>query len=187
MKKVERSELVDFATYEDLRKDFRGRVLQAKVPRRIHLGSDLTLLFENALTVRYQVQEMMRTERIVREADIRHELDTYNEILGGDGELGATLLIEIEDPAERKAKLAQWLALPDHLYLGLEDGTRVRARSDLRQRGDEALSAVQYVKFDVASRVPVAAGVDLPGLVVATRLATAERRALAEDLGVTLP
>ena len=82
------------------RATIRPRVLAEKSRRRVHVGGLLTFLFENQDTVRYQVQEMMRIERIVKEADILHELATYNELLGGHGELGATLLIEIDGPRE---------------------------------------------------------------------------------------
>jgi len=88
MRPIARDEIVDYATYEDGREAFRARVLTAKHPRRVHLGEYLTLLFENPLTVRYQIQEMIRVERIVREAAVRHEIDTFNELLGGVGELG---------------------------------------------------------------------------------------------------
>jgi hypothetical protein len=109
-------------------------VLVAKEVRRVHLGEHFTLLFENRLTVRYQIQEMMRVERIVREADVQHEIDTYNELLGGPGELGCTLLIEIDDADERAAKLAKWHGLPARFYLALPDGRRVYARMDAARR-----------------------------------------------------
>src|SRR5215510_14542772 len=124
MNPVERSEIVDYATYEDLRAGFRREVLQAKALRRIHVGEYLTLLFENHTTIRYQIQEMMRAERIVRESDILHEIDTYNELLGKRGELGCTLLIEIEDPTLRQQKLQDWLDLPRKIYALLDDGIR---------------------------------------------------------------
>ena len=85
MRPVQRSEILDYVTYTDGREALRAAVLAAKRPRRLHVGRYLTFLFENRDTVRYQVQEMMRTERIVKEADIRHELETYNELLGDDG------------------------------------------------------------------------------------------------------
>ena len=99
MKPVERSEIVDYATYEDTRDEFRAGVIEAKAPRRVHIGQYLTLLFENHLTIRYQIQEMIRAERMVRESDIQHEIHTYNELLGSAGEFGCTLLIEIDDAA----------------------------------------------------------------------------------------
>src|SRR5215470_1893670 len=175
MKPVERSEILDYVTYEESRQQFRDRVMDVKRPRRIHLGEHLTLLFENAITIRYQIQEMIRAERMVKEADIKHEVDTYNELLGGDGEYGCTLLIEIDDAEHRNEKLRLWFGLPDKMYLLLEDGTRIWATSDARQRGADRLSSVQYLKFDTGGRVPVAAGVDLPGLQAETHLTPEQR------------
>jgi hypothetical protein len=182
MKPVERREIVDYVTYEDERNAFRAQVMQLKAPRRVHIGDNLTLLFETHLTVRYQIQEMLRAERIVKEADILHEIQTYNELLGKDGELGCTLLIEIEDPKVRDQKLRDWWRLPEELYVRLEDGTRVLATFDERQRGDHRLSSVQYLKFDTKGKVPVAVGVDLPELQVETSLTDEQRQALAADL-----
>jgi hypothetical protein len=183
MKPVPRSEILDWMTYSEQRDALRPAAIAAKDARRIVLGDGtLVMLFENQDTVRYQVHEMLRTERIVREADILHELHTYNELLGGPGELGCTLLIGIEDPAERDAKLRAWLALPQHLYAELPGGRRVRPVFDERQVGDDRLSSVQYLKFDVGGEVPVALGSDLPGLEVRTELSERQRTALAEDL-----
>lgn len=182
MRPVERGEIVDFVTYEEQRERLRAEAMAEKAPRRVHVGDALTFLFETTLTVRYQVQEMMRTERIVREADIAHEIATYNELLGGPGALGATLLIELDDPAERAHKLVEWVDLPQHLYAELEDGTRVRATYDTRQASDERLSSVQYLKFEVAGRVPVALGADHPQLTVRTSLSAEQRAALERDL-----
>jgi hypothetical protein len=182
MRRVRRDEIVDWATYEDERAGFRSRVLAAKAPRRVHLGEHLTLLFENTMTIRYQIQEMVRAERIVREADIQHEIDTYNEILGGPGELGCTLLIEIDDAAIRDVKLREWWSLPERLYLVAENGVLTPATFDPRQRGEGRLSSVQYLKFDVGGRTPTGAVVDLPTLAVETRFGPETRAALAEDL-----
>jgi hypothetical protein len=182
MRRLRREEIVDHVTYAETRDAFRQEVLAVKRPRRVHLGPDLTLLFENTLTVRYQVQEMMRTEQIVREADIRHEIDTYNELLGGPGELGATLLIEIDDPAVRAVKLQAWRDLPGHVYLELADRRRAYARFDPRQREEERLSSVQYLTFDVQGQAPVAAGVDLPDLTHHVPLTPEQQAALTADL-----
>ena len=182
MKPVERNEIIDYVTYEEQRDAYRKKVMEAKAPRRVHIGEYLTLLFENHLTMQYQIQEMVRTERMVKEADIQHEIDTYNELLGAEGELGCTLLIEIDDPAIRNVKLKEWWHLPERLYLLLEDGTRVRASFDERQRGGERLSSVQYMKFNTGGRVPIAAGVDLPELQAETGLTEEQREALQEDL-----
>jgi hypothetical protein len=182
VKPVQRDEIVDYQTYEEIRPRFREEVMAAKSERRIHVGNHLTFLFENPLTIRYQIQEMMRAERIVREKDIRHELDTYNGVLGGPGELGCTLLVEIDDPGNRDARLGEWFDLPEHLYARLEDGRRIRPDFDEGQRGRGRLSSVQYLKFPVEGHVPVAMGSDLPGLEVETRLTEAQRAALGRDL-----
>ena len=182
MKPVERTEIVDYVTYDEGRDAFRDQVMAAKAQRRLHLGEYLTLLFENHLTVRYQIQEMMRAERIVKEADIQREIDTYSELLGGEGETGYTLLIEIADPAVRDVKLVEWMRLPERFYMLLEDGARVWAQFDERQRGDGRLSSVQYLRFDTGGKAPVAAGVDMPELKVETVLTAEQRRALSEDL-----
>jgi hypothetical protein len=182
MRKVQREQLMDLATYERSRDEIRPRIIEAKRKRRVHVADVLTFLFENASTIRYQVQEMLRAERIEDEAAIRHELETYNELLGGKGELGASLLIEIADPAERDRKLREWLALPGQLYVKLENGEKVRPRFDPRQVGTDRLSSVQYLGFDVKGAVPVAIGSDLPALTVETALTAEQREALREDL-----
>jgi len=179
---VKREEILPLEVYERARAEIRPAILEAKRPRRVHVGEHLTLLFENTATIRYQIQEMVKAERMVKEEEIRHELETYNELLGGRGELGATLLIEITEQADRDLKLRQWLGLPAHLYLRLEDGTRVRPTFDARQVGEERLSSVQYLKFDVEGRVPVAAGSDLPALPLETPLSAEQREALRQDL-----
>ena len=182
MKPVSRADLVDYQSYDDMRQDFRRQAMAAKDARRVHVGPYLTFLFENTLTIRYQILEMMRTERIVRERDIQHELETYNAVLGGPGELGCTLLIEIDDPDERARRLTEWYELPKHVYARLEDGTKVRPTFDEAQRGDGRVSSVQYLKFPVGGRVPVAIGVDLPGLEVEAVLTVEQRATLAQDL-----
>lgn len=182
MKPVQRKEILDYVTYEEQRDVIRDGAMAAKALRRVHIGEYLTLLFENHLTMRYQIQEMVRVERLVKEADIQHEIDTYNEVLGGEGEFGCTLLIEIDDPAVRNVKLKEWWALPEKIYLLLEDGSRISATFDERQRGDDRVSSVQYMKFNTAGRVPLAAGVDLPGLQAETKLTSEQSDALEQDL-----
>jgi hypothetical protein len=179
---VGRDEIVDYATYEDRREALRRDVLAAKAARRLHVGREFTLLFENRLTVRYQIQEMVRVERIVREADIQHEIDTYNELLGGAGELGCTLFIEIDDAEERAVKLSAWHGLPERFYLTLSDGRRVHARMDQRQEDDRRISSVHYLKFDPRGSVPVAVGLAYPGLDAETALDERQQAALRDDL-----
>jgi hypothetical protein len=183
MRHVKREELLDWQTYKEGRDRTRPIAMKAKEARRVHVGAHLTFLFENADTARYQIQEMMLAERIVKEADIKHELETYNELLGAPGELGASLLIEIENPTERDAKLRAWTELPKALYAELDDGTKVRPTFDGRQISEEGrLSSVHYLKFDVQGRVPVAIGCEIKGNEARTVLSAEQRSALGVDL-----
>ncbi len=182
MKPVQRSEIVDYITYTEGRGTLQKEVFAAKARRRIHLGQYFTFLFENALTMRYQIQEMMRVEKLVREKDIQHELETYNGILGGDGELGCSFMIEIDDPQVRDVKLRELIDLPEHLYAEQPDGTKVRPSFDENQRGATRLSSVQYLKFPVGGNAPVALGIDLPGYETRVLLTDDQRAALQEDL-----
>lgn len=179
--KVKRSDILTLEEYDAKRPEIRARIIEQKRLRRVQAGP-LTFLFENADTVRYQVQEMARAERLYRDAEIQHEIDTYNELLGGPGELGCSLLIELADPRERDGKLRAWRALPQHLFARLEDGRRVRATFDPRQVGDDRLSSVQYLRFPVGPAAPVAIGADLPELEVETSLTAEQRAALQSDL-----
>lgn len=183
-KTVTRDEIVDYVTYEERRAGVRESAMKAKDARRVHVGPYLTFLFENHETMRYQVQEMMRAERMVKEADILHEIETYNELLGGPGEIGCTLLVEVDDPAERAVKLARWIDLPSHLYVVRPDGTRAHARFDARQVGEARVSSVQYLKFETGPQAPVAVGCDHPDpeLRHETKLTAEQRAALEADL-----
>jgi hypothetical protein len=185
MRKVNRSDVLDYQTYNERREAFRARILEEKSKRRVHLGEHLTFLFESTDTILYQVQEMMRLEQTVREADIQHEIDTYNQLLGGPGELGCTLLIEIDDPAVRARRLIEWLTLPQHVYVKRDDGSRVRALWDPAQVGETRLSSVQYLRFPVGEHKPLAIGVDHPALTVEAALTDAQRETLRRDLSST--
>ncbi|MEM7435809.1 MAG: DUF3501 family protein [Myxococcota bacterium] len=182
MKPVERGEILDYVTYGERRDAIRASALQAKSERRILVGEYFTFLFENQETIRYQIQEMMRVERIVKEEDIQHEIDTYNELIHDSGTLGCTLLIGIDDEAERDEKLTAWLGLNDHIYASMEDGTRKKPTWDPRQVGDARLSSVQYLTFPLGPEPPVAIGVDLEGAEAETQLSEAQRAALRADL-----
>jgi hypothetical protein len=182
MKPVAREEILDLTAYEKARPGIREAMLAVKAPRRVHLGGALTFLFENRDTVRYQVQEMVRAERMVDEDAIAHELETYNELLGRRGELGAALLIEIDDPAERAVKLRDWMGLPGSLYVKTGGGRKVKATFDPRQVGEERLSSVQYLKFDTGGEAPVAVGSEHPRLVAEVLLTPEQRQALTADL-----
>ena len=182
MKPVKREEILDYVTYEEERTKKREIIMKIKEPRRINLGGVFSFLFENTDTVSYQIQEMIRVERIVKESDIQYEIKTYNEILGKSGELGCTLLIEIDDPIERDLKLSQWLDLPKHIFLRLEDETKIMAKFDERQIGESRLSSVQYIKFNTEGKVPIAIGSDFHLFKAETILSVEQKKALEEDL-----
>jgi hypothetical protein len=182
MRLVDRSEILDYVSYGEHRQEILDEVFRQKQPRRIHVGSWLTFLFENHDTVRFQIQEMVRVEQIVKEVDIEHEIETYNELLGSEGQLGATLLIEIDTVEKRQELLKRWMDLPEHLYVKLEDGEKVYAGYDNRQVGEDRLSSVQYLTFDTKGRGPVAIGADHEFLAEETELTEEQREALRADL-----
>ena len=182
MKPVQRAEILDYVTYGEKREEIRAAALRAKSVRRILVGEYFTFLFENHETVRYQVQEMMRVEKIVKEGDIQHELDTYNELLHPKGTIGCTLLIGIDDEAERDEKLKQWMGLNDHIYARTPDGTHIGPSWDPRQVGDTRLSSVQYLSFTLGDDAPVAIGISMPGIEAETELSDGQRDALQSDL-----
>jgi hypothetical protein len=147
MNPIEISEIKNIADYELERTALRPKIIELKDRRRIRVGAHLTFLFENRDTVRYQIQEMMRIERIVEAAAIRHEVDTYNELIPFRGELSATLLIEYDSAEERNAALHDLRGLEEHVWIAVAELEPARARFDTRQISNDRLSAVQYVKF----------------------------------------
>ena len=182
MKRVERSEILDYVTYGEQRDAIRDSALRAKSVRRVLVGEYFTFLFENHETVLYQVQEMMRIEQIVKEDDIQHELDTYNELIHPAGTVGCTLMVGIDDEALRDEKLQQWMGLNDHIYAKLPDGALAAPTWDVRQVGDTRLSSVQYLSFELGPRAPLAIGIKMLGIEAETVLSEAQQEALQADL-----
>lgn len=182
MKKVVRTDILDYVTYDEQRSEIRASAMRAKDLRRIHVGENLTFLFENHETIRYQVLEMVRAEKIVKEADIEREIETYNELIGNEGEICCTLLIEISDESDRAEKLSLWTGLPEKLYLKFEDGTKSFAQVDERQNEDEKISSVQFLKFNCGGKTPIAIGSEHEALKIETDLSDLQIKALEEDL-----
>lgn len=147
MKAVTLSEVKNIAEYEAVRDGFRAEVIREKEKRRLTIGPVFTFLFENHLTVLYQVQEMMRTERIVKEEAILYEIKTYNELIPETSALGATLLIEYTDPAERAVQLARLVGIENHIKLLLGDLPPILGVLDDRQMDEGKISSVQYILF----------------------------------------
>ena len=146
MKLIDVSEIKHIADYEILRPAWRPQMMTLKDRRRIRVGDNLTFLFENRDTVRYQIQEMMRIERLQNPHEIAHEVKTYNELIPATGELSACLLIEYETPEERDVWLRNLLGLEHHIWLET-GGRRSQAKFDDRQISTDRLSSVQYIKF----------------------------------------
>ncbi|HXX69121.1 MAG TPA: DUF3501 family protein [Polyangiaceae bacterium] len=153
MKPIDRTEVLGLAGYEVVRERFRTRVIAEKKRRRVQLGPNVSVLFENRDTTLLQIQEMIRTERITRPSAIQHEIDTYNENLAGDDELCCTLMIEIVDPVERDAFLRAAVGFERHVSLVVLD-ERVAARAVARE-GQQAdrTTAVHYLKFPLPDSI----------------------------------
>ena len=153
MEPLRRDELWTLEAYERARGRIRRAMIALKDRRRFTVGDHLTFLFETRDTVWYQVQEMLRIERIFEEEGIRHELETYNGLMPTATHLSATLLIEYTDVAERDRMLAKLVGLERHLWLEAGDH-RAPALFDEQQIDDHALSAVQFIRFDVSELGP---------------------------------
>ena len=136
--------------YEIARSDTRRRVIDLKKRRRVALGPLMTLVFENRDTVRFQIQEMLRAERIVRPEKVQEEIDVYNELLPEPGQIAATLFIEVTDPAAVQSTLDGFVGLdePGRLVLAL-GGRTFPAVFAAGQSRDDRISAVHYVRFPV--------------------------------------
>ncbi len=177
--------------YELSRDEVRRRILAVKAPRRIHVGTEATLLFENRQTLIYQIQEILRIERIEDPRAIRHEIDTYNELLPAGGELSGTLLLEYEDADVRARRLAELVGIEKHLSVAIEGAGTFAAVFDLRQMDESRVSAVHYVKFPIgeAAAAAVRAGaavefrIDHPAMRASVVLSPEQHAALVEDLG----
>jgi hypothetical protein len=148
MDPLESSDIRNLHEYELERAAFRAHVIALKSRRRLPLGPLMTLVFENRDTVRFQIQEMLRVERIVQPDRVEHEIETYNALLPGPGEVAATLFIEITDPARIREVLDAFVGLDEPGRLVLRVGARrFPARFDPAQSREDRVSAVQYVRF----------------------------------------
>jgi uncharacterized protein DUF3501 len=173
--------------YEGVRDRFRKEVIAAKKDRRVQVGPDMTLVFENRTTVKFQVQEILRIERITDPAQVAEEVEGFNGMLPGPGELSATLMIELAGTdAEVKARLARLFGLRDHVWLEVGD---IRLKAELEPNREEPgrVSAVQYVRFKVPDaaallRGPATLMIDHPSYGHRAALPDAVRRSLAQDL-----
>ena len=191
MRKITKPDILGLAHWERVRTVLRPVFIHEKERRRLTVGSHLTFLFDNTATVWYQIEEMIRSERMADDAAIQHEIDTYNELIPARGEISATLLIEFAEAKERDAALRRLVGIEKHLWLMLGD-VRVPLKFDERQMSAERVSSVQFVRFDVgmdseafiklaeAGRVAIQA--DHPNLGAEGRIGGDLAKSLAEDL-----
>jgi hypothetical protein len=149
MKPVDRSELLDLGSYEQVREHFRARIIREKRSRRVALGPHMTVLFENHDTVLFQIQEMLRTERISSASGVLHELETYNQLIAGDGELSVTVFIEYAERDERDRMLVALAGVEQCFYITV-DGERAFGRGEVRGDDVRRTTAVQYVKYPLS-------------------------------------
>jgi Protein of unknown function (DUF3501) len=149
MRPIQRNEVLSIGDYEAVRERFRSRVIEEKKIRRVLVGDKASAVFENRDTVLLQIQEMLRTERITREAAVLHEIETYNALIPGKNELSITLMIEITDPVERDTFLEAARGLERHVAIHV-GGTRVAARWDPSRELPDRTSAVHYLKFPLS-------------------------------------
>ena len=146
MKKVALADIVGNAAYEKVREKFRQRIIELKQRRRIAVGDKVTLVFENRDTVIFQIQEMMRAEKISDLDKIREEIEVYNELIPAPGELSATLFLEIEDQTHLRDDLLKFLGIDEAVYLKVGSQS-IHARFEEGHSKEDKISAVQYVKF----------------------------------------
>jgi Protein of unknown function (DUF3501) len=150
LKKLTRQDILGPRRYAEVRDAMRAQTIERKRRRRVHVGPQVTLVFENRETMRFQIEEMCRVEGIEDDARIQDEIDVYNKVLPGDGQLAATLFIEVASEAQVARTLERLVGLQDHVWL-VVGGHRVRATFDSEQFANDKLAAVQYLKFPLGA------------------------------------
>jgi len=148
---IDRGSLMSLEAYARERASFRAKVIEHKKHRSVALGEHLTLLFEDELTIRYQVQEMLRIERIFEEDGIRHELDAYNPLVPDGANWKATMLIEYPDAEERRQMLARLKGIENRVWVKIGGDERIYAIADedLERENEEKTSSVHFLRFEL--------------------------------------
>jgi len=191
MEKVTLDEVAGIERYEQLRPEFRRRIIELKKQRRVAVGDRVTLVFENHDTMLFQIQEMLRAERIVDLDKVRDELDVYNAMIPARGELSATLLIEITESDRIRNQLLAFIGIDEAVRLEIGERFVIPAQFEPGRSKADKLSAVQYVRFPfgddarrafIADTEPVRLVIDHPNYRHATVIDGAVRRSLAHDL-----
>ena len=192
MPRIDRASLMTLETYARERPQFRAKVIAHKKDRTVHLGEHVTLVFEDELTIRYQVQEMLRIERIFEEEGIQEELAAYNPLVPDGRNLKATMMIEYPDQVERARRLAELIGIEDKVWIQVKGHERVWAVADedLERENEQKTSAVHFLRFDLDQTMVqalkkgagLAIGIDHARYAAAVEAPPAVREALAKDL-----
>lgn len=192
MQPLSRQDLISLEQYAEQRGDFRARVMAHKKTRQVPIGAHATLYFEDRLTMQYQVQEMLRAERIFEADGIQEELDAYNPLIPDGSNWKATFMIEFDDVDERRDALARLIGIEDKLWVqaGDQDKVYAIADEDLERATEDKTSAVHFVRFELTPAMvsavkagsPVRMGSDHADYRYEAELAPAARDALANDL-----
>ena len=192
MSRIERDSLLTLEAYARERKAFRARVIEHKKRRTVQLGDNVTLIFEDELTMRYQVQEMLRVERIFEEQGIQDELDAYNPLVPDGRNFKATMMIEYPDPEERQRWLAKLIGTEDKVWIQVEGYARVWAIADedLERENEHKTSSVHFLRFELSDEmaqalkygVGLTIGIDHHHYQSSVAVPEAGRAALAKDL-----
>lgn len=156
--KLDHKSLYSLEEYSRIRPDFRARVLEHKRHRRLGLGDHMTLQFEDLLTMQYQIQEMLRIERVFEAEGIQDELDAYNPLIPDGSNWKATLLIEYPDVDERRAALARLKDVEQHIWVQVGELKRVHAIADedMERSTDDKTSAVHFLRWELESEMVAA-------------------------------
>ncbi len=158
MPHITRDTLMTLEAYAKVRPEFRAKVMAHKKNRTIHVGPDVTLIFEDELTMRYQVQEMLRAERIFEEEGIEEELSAYNPLVPDGSNWKATMMIEYPDPGVRAAKLGELIGIEDRTWVRVKgfDPVFAIADEDLERETEEKTSSVHFLRFELSSSMVAA-------------------------------
>jgi hypothetical protein len=153
MRKLTKDDLYSLEDYAQVRSQFRSNVMAHKRDRRLPLGMNTTLYFEDTLTMHYQIQEILRIERIFEESAINEELDVYNPLIPDGSNWKATFMVEFPESVERRAMLTQLIGIENSIWMQVDDSERIRpvADEDLDRSDKHKTSAVHFLRFELNS------------------------------------
>jgi hypothetical protein len=191
MKKIALEDIRGLSAYEKIRKDFQQCIIELKKNRRVSVGDNVSLVFENRDTVIFQIQEMVRAEKITDLDKIREEIEVYNGLIPESGELSATLFLEIEDQSRLREELLKFLGIDESVFLKIGDRHSVHAKFEEGHSKEDKISAVQYVRFPLSQEQVRAFAngkedaillIDHPNYRATAGIEPEVRKSLAEDL-----